>query len=180
MNAPEQSTALTVQVRAAPPMTQDYLKKHLHYDPETGIFTRLIANSPASSVGDIAGWKTKLGYIELKIDGIVYKAHRLAWLYVHGRMPAGDIDHANMIRTDNRIANIREATRSQNEYNREKSSTNKTGFKGVSFHKAANKFVAQSCLSGKKIYLGVFDRPEDAARAYKDFATAHHGQFART
>lgn len=160
-------------------ITQEYLKRHLHYDPDTGIFTRLIANSHYSKVGELAGSLSALGYIEIRIDGIRYKAHRLAWLYMRGYMPPADIDHANMVRHDNVFANLREATRSQNQYNRPVSKKNKLGIKGVSFHKSAKKFVAQSNLNGKKICLGLFNTPEEASAAYKSFAKENHGQFAR-
>lgn len=175
----ESSTALAPAQRAAKTMTQDYLKSHVKYDPETGIFTRIIANSPNTVPGAVAGWKTKTGYTELKIDGITYKAHRLAILYMTGRMPEGDVDHANLDRNDNRFANLREATRTQNQANREKLSSNKSGFKGVNFHKASNKFTAQGSAYGKKHYLGIFDTAEAAQQAYKAFAEKHHGQFAR-
>jgi hypothetical protein len=169
-----------VALGAPRPMTQAYLKSHLHYDPETGIFTRLIANSPNTKVGNVAGWLTKLGYIELKIDGTMYKAHRLAWLYVHGVMPDGDVDHINLNRADNRIANLRPASRTQNQLNREKSPTNKSGFKGVSLRKGTGKYVAQASYEGKKYHLGLFDTPEQASEAYKAFAAERHGEFART
>lgn len=161
-------------------LTHETLKKHLHYDPETGVFTRLIANSPNSKVGDVAGWLTKLGYIDLRIDGVMYKAHRLAWFYVHGELPDGDMDHVNLVRSDNRIANLRPASRTQNQINREKSSKNKSGFKGVSWKPAAGRWVAQASYEGKKYHLGLFDTPEEASEAYKAFAAKYHGEFART
>lgn len=160
-------------------MTQEYLKYHLRYDPCTGLFVRLIANSQNTKVGDVAGWKSKLGYIELKIDGVFYKAHRLAILYMTGKMPDGDVDHANLDRSDNRYINLREATRSQNQFNKTIGSKNKSGFKGVNFHKASGRFIAQCSINGKKHYLGVFDAPEDASAAYRHFASKAHGQYFR-
>ena len=161
-------------------LTQEHLKKHLHYSPQTGVFSRLIANSSASKIGDLAGWKTKLGYIDLKIDGTTYKAHRLVFLYAYGEIPSCDIDHINMDRADNRLANLRAATRSQNQCNRTKLSSNKTGFKGVSFHKATNKFVAQCAFKNQKHHIGLFDTPEAASTAYQKFTASLQGEFARS
>lgn len=160
-------------------ITLQHLKDNLEYNPETGIFTRLIANSQNTKVGDQAGWKTVLGYIELKIDGVHYKAHRLAIFYMTGIYPADDVDHVNLNRSDNRFANLRSATRSQNQFNKAISSKNKTGFKGVSFHKASQKFVAQGSFQGKSYHLGVFDDAEEASAAYQSFAKKNHGEFFR-
>ena len=161
------------------PLTKEWVRFHLEYNASTGIFRRRVANSNNSVAGDVAGARAGAGYIEIKIDGKSYKAHRLAWLYVYGHLPRGDIDHANMDREDNRLKNLRAATRSQNQFNRPRLRSNKSGFKGVSWHKATSKFVAQASLNGKKCYLGVFGTPEEAAAAYRNFARRHHGEFAR-
>lgn len=156
------------------------LKRHLLYEPETGSFIRLIGNTGKCKVGQVAGWRTVLGYIDIKVRGIRYKAHRLAWLYMTGRLPIGDLDHANMIRHDNRFANLREATRSQNQSNRDKLSSNKSGFKGVNYHKASKKYAAQCSVNGKKKYLGIYDTPEQASAAYSAFSQAHYREFSRS
>ena len=175
-------------------LTQEYLKLVINYDPETGIFLRLarplshykslnscnLTNSRIA--GTIAGWISKKGYRRIRIDGITYGAHQLAWLYVYGEWPESDVDHVNNDgpKHDNRICNLRLATRSQNAANTGKKSTNKSGYKGVSWHKATCKWRAQIMINGKKTHLGLFDSAEDAHKAYVEKIKEIHGEFART
>jgi HNH endonuclease len=140
-------------------LTQAELKEHLHYDPETGIFTRLKSIAHRVKIGDIAGClHVGSGYVNIRVFGIHYKAHRLAWLYIHGINPCNDIDHINGNRSDNRIINLRDVTRSVNKQNTRKcSSNNKSGFLGV--RSTNGKFVAL-------ITIGTYDTPEEAHQAY--------------
>jgi len=87
-------------------LTQSQLKEILTYNPDTGIFTWLVASNGRIRVGDIAG-TTDNGYVRIMIERTKYRAHRLAWLYVHGESPKEQIDHINHIRDDNRINNLR-------------------------------------------------------------------------
>jgi hypothetical protein len=160
-------------------LTQAELKRQLHYDPETGIFTRLVTNAMCIKVGDIAGSKRTDGYIAININKKVYSAHRLAWLYVYGELPVKFIDHINMIRDDNRIDNLRQATNQQNKFNAGIRKDNKTGYKGVTFCKQNNKWKSESRLNGVIHYFGYFTTPELAHEAYKQFAIKHHGEFIR-
>ncbi|HEY7297610.1 MAG TPA: HNH endonuclease [Xanthobacteraceae bacterium] len=116
------------------------------------------------------------GYRSIRIDGVLYLEHRLAWFYVHGKHPRRQIDHRNRIRTDNRIANLRECSCAQNRCN--VVTRNATGFKGVYRH--YEKWQTHIQLRGKRIYLGVHDTPEAAAAAYDNGAHRYHGEFART
>jgi hypothetical protein len=161
-------------------LTQTQLRSFLHYDPKTGIFTRIARCSPKSpyKVGDLAGSKGSKGHLYIMVAGKVYAAHRLAWLYVYGAFPAAMIDHRNLIRDDNRIDNLREATRSQNSMNSGVNSRNTTGFKGVSFFKKTSRWKASAKINGKPTHLGYFDTPQAASDAYQGFAKKHHGAFA--
>lgn len=105
-------------------ISRDELVRHFHYDPETGVFTRL---SRRNSYGS----KDAYGYHILKINGVQYKAHRLAWLYHYGCMPEGNIDHINGDRSDNRIFNLRDVEQSSNCRNMRFSANNDTGVVGV-------------------------------------------------
>ena len=157
-------------------LTQAELKSRLHYNPETGIFTRIIATSNVH-IGDIAGTVKWNGYIGISIDSKIYYSHRLAWLYMTGSWPKDMIDHINMVKADNRFANLREADNSKNKINQPLLKSNTSGYKGVSFNKLINKFTAQIKINGKKKHLGCFDDPKLASIAFQSAAKKHHGDF---
>lgn len=158
-------------------LTQAELKSQLNYNEETGIFTRLLSNSPRVKIGDIAGYKHICGYLQIMVNRKQYLSHRLAWLYVYGEFSKNDIDHINCIKDENWILNLREATRSENKCNVGTQKNNTSGFKGVNFHKASNKWIARADLNGKRYNLGSFITPELANKAYQEFAKKHHGEF---
>ena len=160
-------------------LTQERLKELLHYDPETGVFTWKMSTRKTKP-GQTAGGKHTSGHVRISIDGKRYYAHRLAWMYINGYNPSTQIDHRNVIRSDNSSSNLREATHAQNCQNSSISRNNSSGFKGVTFSKAANKWAAQISVNRKHIHLGLFLDPADAHLAYKKAATEYFGEFART
>lgn len=102
-----------------------------------------------------------------------YKAHRLAWFIHHGRWPAEEIDHINMVRDDNRLANLREASHNDNQHNRQRArADNKLGILGVSTYRG--RFKAQIEINGENRYLGLFDTAEQAHTAYLEAKRTHH------
>jgi hypothetical protein len=142
-------------------VSPERLKELLHYDPETGVFTRRIPRGAAKK-GRVAG-SERYGRPRAMIDGRQYLLHRLAWLYVHGSLPIDQIDHINGDTTDNRIANLREATPSQNTQNqRAAHSDNMSGFLGVSWEKDRGKWLARIFIDGEQKYLGRFNCPTSA------------------
>lgn len=151
-------------------LTQERLQELLNYDSATGIFTWIKPCSRFSQVkpGDQAGCLHVRGYIHIKIDGGAYKAHRLAWLYTHGRWPNPAIDHINRDKADNRLANLRETNQLGNMQNKGIYRNNKSGFAGVCHHKQSGKWMAQLQVNGKNRHLGLFDTPELAAVAYQE------------
>lgn len=160
-------------------ITQALLHQTFNYDPETGVFAWKLRPSQAVHVGDVAGKRTTGGYIALKYQGKLIAAHRAAWLYVHGALPPKDTDHINGIKSDNRIANLRPATRSQNCGNQKRRCTNTSGCKGVNFDKTRGKWKARIMVDYRRHSLGYFDTPEDAAAAYARSAAEKFGEFAR-
>ena len=114
-------------------LTADRLRELLHYDPDTGVFTRRVATAPCVRIGDIAGcFDNSNGYLKIGVDGRQRYAHRLAWLYANGTFPVFDIDHLNGIRTDNTLLNLRDVPRKQNIENvKIARTTNKLGVLGV-------------------------------------------------
>ena len=129
-------------------LTQERLKELLSYDPDTGLFVRLISKG-GRGVGSIAGTPHSLGYINMAVQGKKYLAHRLAWFYVHGEWPSSEIDHINHKKSDNRIINLRGATRKDNMRNLPKGG-------GVSWCNTKNRWIARISTDEKVKYLGSF------------------------
>ena len=160
-------------------LTQEALKSLLRYNPETGVFVWLVDRRGGARVGDIAGTIGDRGYITIYVNRARYRAHRLAWFYHYGVFPT-QLDHINRDRADNRIANLREVTSSQNAKNRGLNKKNKTGVNGVRFCPVRKKYRADIRVNYKTIYLGLFVKIEDAkaARAKADIDygfSASHG-----
>lgn len=149
-------------------LTQQRLKYLLKYDAKTGLFTRRVRTSFQSRVGDVAGTASgKLGHIQIRIDGHKYHANRLAFFWMDGVWPAGDVDHINGISSDNRLENLRDVTRAVNCQNRRRAhSNNESGLLGVSRDKRSGRWQSRIMVAGKSKSLGMFDAPEDAHSAY--------------
>jgi hypothetical protein len=144
---------------------EECLRK-LSYDPKTGVFTWNFDGTRGVKAGDVAGSKTSDGYIKLSIKGKRLLAHRAAWLFVNGQFPDGHIDHINRIKSDNRIANLRSASKAQNAQNREKNSRNTSGYKGVTWHKRDKMWQAAITVFGKRKHLGYYKELKEAFSAY--------------
>lgn len=144
-------------------MNQQTLKTFLKYNQRTGTFTWLQSRGPVSK-GSVAGTVDSKGYIQIGIEGKLYAAHRLAHLYVTGRMPPY-VDHRDGNTQNNKWINLRQATLTQNQYNRRLNKNNSVGLKGVTRH-ANGRYAAQIQIAGKKKRLGYFDTAEDAHAAY--------------
>lgn len=168
--------------RSALTLSQEELKKFLHYDPYTGVFIRIAGANKRSHnrfYGKIAGTDSGHGYRLIFVSGGNYYAHRLAWFYVHGEWP-DIIDHIDGDRANNRIGNLRICSKRENGCNRPAPRNNTSGFKGVIYHKASRKYAARIGSSGKSIHLGLFVTAEEAAYARNQAAIRLYGDFARS
>lgn len=146
-------------------VTYERLRELLAYSKKTGVFTWKCPTSRKHKCGDVAGSRVGHRYIHIEIDGRSYGAHRLAWLYVRGVWPSGQIDHKNGVRDDNRFDNLRDGSRSFNQQNQRKAqSRNMTGFLGVS--RSGKRFKARIVVASAQRQIGTFDTPEEAHRAY--------------
>lgn len=158
-------------VRKRIKLTQQRLRDLLDYNPETGEF--IWRPKPAGCVN-------KKGYAHICVDGIRYPAHRLAWLHVYGEWPPEMIDHANTVRDDNRIANLRKATNGQNKSNCRAYKGSASGTKGVYPSFRGKPWRSQIRKpDGGIAHLGHFDTIEEASAAYFEAAKKYHGEFAR-
>lgn len=137
-------------------LTADEVRSLLDYDEETGVFRWRMNRSGKIKAGQIAGSVKRDGYVRIGIHGATYSANRLAWLHVHGSISAGEVDHINGHRADNRIKNLRLVSRSVNKQNLR-------GVSGASMRPNGT-WRATIRVDGKCRHLGNF-RDEDAARA---------------
>lgn len=153
-------------------LTAENARQILDYDAETGEFRN-------RRTGKQIGWVDRYGYRVISVAGCKRFAHRLAWLYVLGEWPSGEIDHINGDPLDNRLANLRLATRSQNLANTKLLPSNTSGFKGVSFSKKLHRWRASICINQQRKHLGFFNSPEAAHAAYVSAAEQCFGVFAR-
>lgn len=150
-------------------ITQEELKNVLSYDENTGIFTRIRPHPLKKSlVNKNAGFVNKNGYVIIKIGTKAYKAHRLALLYVTGMFPDEDTDHINGNRSDNRIENLRPATRSENIQNLKNARIDNisSGLLGVSFKKSLNKYCSGIRIDGIRKHLGYYETAIEAHDVY--------------
>lgn len=140
-------------------------RKLLSYSSETGIFVWIVNTGSKVRKGMVAGTIKTNRYVEITYNGRKYKAHRLAWLFVFGKFPSGDIDHINHKRCDNRISNLRDVCRRENCRNKSLSSRNSSGVTGVSFCKRAGRWCAGIGVNNKRISLGYFTSKREAVIA---------------
>lgn len=159
------------------------LVERLSYDRDTGeFFWNAIASLPAKWNGRFAGKPAGTiahGRLCIRVDYCRYPASRLAWIYVTGKEPAGEIDHVNCDPLDNRFANLRDATRAENAANIRCPSHNTSGLKGVAWDKARRKWKAYAHIGGRLKNIGRFSTKEEASAAYMREMAAVHGAFAR-
>jgi hypothetical protein len=149
-------------------LTAQRLRTLLSYDRETGVFRWTVRTSNRISIGDVAGNPLATGYLQICIDGHTHTAHRLAWLYVHGVWPSGQIDHLDGVRTNNAIGNLRDVPAKINRQNLRlpRSDNKSSSYLGVTFSKRRQRWIAQIFVDGKHIHIGQFLDEQSAAVAY--------------
>jgi hypothetical protein len=163
-------------------LTQEVLREILEYDPSTGIFTHRTKITNGKDAGEVAGYTEVDGYTRISVRGRLYAAHRLAWLYMYGEFPTGDLDHINRIKGDNRISNLRPCSKKENQENKVAAQKNNRscGLRGVSWYRQHSKWKAQIQTQGKSIHLGYFDCPHEAHAAYMKAKAVYHPGFVET
>ncbi len=165
-------------------LTAGFVRQIFDYDPLTGVFRwRMRPDYPrkwnSRYAGKVAGMTSPNGYVVIQAKGrVAYSAHRLAWLYMKGEWPDGEIDHRNGIRDDNRIDNLRDATESDNACNKGMQRNNTSGFIGVSFNRQNGKWRARIHRNHVMHDVGFFNTAEEAAQARAKFVREIQGKFA--
>jgi hypothetical protein len=146
-------------------LTAERLRELLHYDPETGVFTRLSCPYRRDREGQVAGSKRLDGYWAIVIKGDVHFGHRLAWLYTFGVWPTKQVDHINGVRDDNRLNNLREATNAENQQNRKTNVGQDESSRGTR-HRKNGRWAAVINVNGQRKSLGYYGTQEEARKAY--------------
>jgi len=153
-------------------LTWSRLLEVINYNPKTGVFIWKKYHS-GIRIGKEAGALLNNKYRRISIDGFSYLSHRLAWMYVHKEFPKCDIDHINGNGLDNRIVNLRLATRSQNLIHSERWGPSR----GIYFNKNKKKWHARIHVNGRVISLGYHRLKKNALISYQESATIYHGKF---
>lgn len=155
-------------------ITAERLREVLSYDPDSGVFMwRKTGKGHRKNL--IAGSLCRDGYVTIYVDDTSFLAHRLAWLYTNGEWPSIEIDHVNNVRSDNRISNLRLATRSENLQNQRKAHADSASkILGVYWHKQKKKWHSVITINKKSKWLGYFDSQEDAINAYQNAKKMMH------
>lgn len=174
-------------------LTQEYVRSLFEYDPETGVLTwkerprehfssdRIWNGTNTRCAGRPTGRRANSdGYLDVCIDGVLYKAHRIIWLWCNGTMP-NEVDHDNGVRSDNRIDNLRDSSRAGNMKNKGMRKDNRSGVTGVGWHAKDRRWVAHIKVDGKFRRLGGFVEKDDAIaarlKAEKELGFhEHHGR----
>lgn len=164
----------------------EYLLECFDYNPETGEL-RWKAR-PQEHFATSQAWKRWItqfsettaghlqkGYIVVKMDGRNFRVHRVIWKMMTGADPSLEIDHKDGVRANNRWANLRLATDSEQNWNSKLRKTNTTGRRGVS--RRAGRWQASIHMHGAKRHLGYFSTVEEASLAYETVASGLHGEF---
>lgn len=157
------------------------LRDQFVYCKDSGKFRlRRDSENKRWKAGRITEFNSGGGYLAIRVLGVRIPCHRAAWLYVHGEMPKGCIDHINGNKKDNRICNLRIATSAENARNSAPKSTNTSGYKGVTKRKDCNRWQAGITVNGRFIHLGNHMTPELAHAAYCNASEKYHSEFGRS
>lgn len=157
-------------------ITQDNLKEYFEYK-EGHLFWKKQSSSNIR-IGSKAGNVTPRGYIQVKIFNKRYYAHRLVYFMFNGYFPE-EVDHIDGNKGNNRIENLRAATKAQNQHNARKNINNTSGVKGVTWDKQNKKWKSQCGYNNKNHYLGHFVDLKMAKQAVEQFRKQYHNEYAR-
>jgi len=148
-------------------LTQARLKEFLHYDPDTGIFTTIKTRKGSGKMGGAVGSLGVRGYLQCRIDYKNQTMHRLAFLYMEGALPTGQVDHINHDKLDNRWDNLRHATGRDNQRNKPLSKNNTSGYPGVSLVKKTGRWEVNIVTNKERKILGYYDDINEAISVRK-------------
>lgn len=139
----------------------------LSYDPASGLFTWKTSVNKRIKAGSVAGSLNTYGYVQIRLDGRSFYGHRLAFRFMTGEWPNGQVDHRDLVRSNNRWTNLRPATPALNSENRRTARRdNKSGLLGVQCASHSPNFHARIRVDGRRINLGTYADKHEAHAAY--------------
>lgn len=149
------------------------MKSCVDYLPSGKFVVTRRRHNTAKPVGDILGSATVNGYSEIRFLNRNFFVHNLIWLWHYGTWPVGELDHINGVRTDNRIENLRDVDRGVNLRNAKMKSTNTSGFTGVYFNKALNKWQGRVMVNYKEVFRCYGQTAEEASSIREKWILEH-------
>jgi hypothetical protein len=158
-------------------LTHEYVKRLFDYDPATGLLRWKVSRPKLARIGSLAGDTRSKGYSVVRIDGSPYMIH-IIWLWMTCELPNQTIDHADKNPRNNRWANLRQATRSQQQMNRGVQANNRSGHTGVHWEKRRQKWLAKIYIGRRFIHLGSFNSLTEAVKCRAHYARIYHGTFS--
>lgn len=157
----------------------DVLRALYYYDAESGnVFRKEKGKGPNAEANDLVGWYDGKGYLNCRVAKQAYKLHRVIWTMVNGSIPDDMvIDHINGIKDDNRLANLRIATLSENGHNCVKKYSSSGEFKGITYHTKKKRWEAEISVDNERFFLGGFKTAIEASEAYERASVEAFGEF---
>ena len=161
-------------------ITQERLRELFEYRDDGNLIRKVSVGGTRARKGDVVNTSSSSGYYIVGIDKKKYLIHRLIFLYHRGYLTKGLLlDHIDGNKTNNRIENLREVTKSQNAHNSKLRVDNTSGVKGVAWDELTQKWCSRIKLNRKTYYFGFYDTIEEAKAAAIAGRNELHGDFAK-